>query len=256
MRQLLVVALLVVTAHADDKPQPLDMSDTADHVAVYRDDTGKVYVVPRVAATSEQARQWTFYGDGKTMYQQHIVVFSTAQGDVALTAWSPRARGMSNGQIEVKKTGANLICEFKGRHYTRKPLTAVSDDEAAKLLKSAKFLPALWTRRVLFFGRGDSGTYYLVDVIRDENGGGGERLFVGKKGQLKPLTVTDVAEDTGGTAITTKAGSLEIAPSGEAIWRTGKKKLDVQRLDPALNNYLIYRELGVYGQLGTICEDQ
>jgi hypothetical protein len=28
------------------------------------------------------------------------------------------------------------------------------------------------------------------------------------------------------------------------------------RLDPQPNAFLIYRDLGVYGQLGTVCEDQ
>jgi hypothetical protein len=254
MRYVLVVCAFVVTARAD-KPKSLDVSEAVRHVDVYKDDTGKMYVLPQTSTTSDQAREWTFYGDGKTMYLQRIVIFSTSQGDISMTMWSPRARGMTDGSVEIKKGTANLICEFKSRHYTRKALTRVGDEDAAKLFKSATFLPPLWNRRVLFFGRGDAGTYYLVDVLRDDPDGGGHRLFVGRKGQLKQLTVTDVAEDTAGIAVTTKAGSLQITPKGDAEWKA-KKTIAVQRLDPNVNNYLIYRDLGVYGQLGTICEDQ
>ncbi len=256
MRQHLAAGALALAAAAHaDPPKPIDMTGAGATVQVLRDDTGKLYVVPTAAKSGDEARALTFYGDGKTMYQQRVVMFSTTSGDAVITMWAPRVRNLRSGTLEVKAGAANLICEMQQRKYVRKPLALVGDDEAKHLLASATFLPPLWERRIWFFGRAGS-TYYLVDVRRDENGGGGHRLFVGPKGRLRPVAITDVANDAAGRLITTKAGVLDIKPDAAALWKAGKKTVEVARLQPEENSYLIYRELGVYGQLGTICEDQ
>ncbi len=43
---------------------------------------------------------------------------------------------------------------------------------------------------------------------------------------------------------------------GKAYWKKGGKKTELVQLDPAQNRYVIYRELGIYGTLGVVCDDQ
>jgi hypothetical protein len=143
---------------------------------------------------------------------------------------------------------------MKDRKHEKRVLTLASAADVKKLFDKAVFEPPLWERRVYFFGRAEGTKYYLVDILED--GGEGFRMFVGPKGQMKQVPITDFASDTGGATVMTKAGVLVI-PTGDgpASWRAGKKTVSVARLDSADNGYLIYRELGVYGQLGTFCED-
>ena len=263
MQQHLVVLALCVAsvAHAETKPkhEKLDVSEAIGKVDVRRDETGKYYVMPKdYGENGDLAGKWTFYGDGRTMYLQRVSSFSTEGGAVMVGAWSPRVRGIPHAFLERKRDGTTtLICRMVERKYQRQPLTLVSDADATKLLKTATFEPPYWERRVYFFGRGEGSTYYLVDMLRDEYGGQGFRLFVGPKGRMKQLAINDFATDTGGSAVLTKTGELAIA-SGEtgAVWKQGKKTIALTRLDPVPNAYLIYRELGVYGRLGTFCEDQ
>ena len=81
---------------------------------------------------------------------------------------------------------------------------------------------------------------------------------VGSLGQMKSVAISDFANDTAGTVVVTKTGELKIdgGENGAAVWKQVKKMVALTRLDPQPNAFLIYRELGVYGQLGTVCEDQ
>ena len=259
MRQHLA-ALVVATgvAHAEpSKHEKLDISDAVGNVDVLRDATGRYYVLPKVLETGDSAQKWMFYGDGRTMYRQRIVAFSANSGEATVSVWSPRTRGMQQAQLQKKQDGAiSLICRMKNRKFERTPLTLLADDAAAKLLTSAAFLPPLWERRVHFFGRGEgTTTYFLVDVLQDEYGGGGYRLWKGEKGRMKQVPISDVTSDKAGTVLVAKTGELQISKDA-VTWKQGKTTAPVTRLEPATNSYLIYRELGVYGQLGTFCEDQ
>ena len=261
MRQhLIALAVCASVASAEPKRDKLDVSGAIGKVDVLRDETGKYYVMPKGdSPDGDAARKWTFYGDGRTMYLQRIVSYSMESGNVTVGAWSPRARGVPAALLEKKKDGTtSLICRMQASKYVRRPLTAVSETEAKKLLETARFEAEYWQRRVFFFGRGDGSQYYLVDMLRDEYGGAGLRLFVGQKGQMKQVAITDFANDTSGAAVVTKGGELRIetGDNGGAVWKQGKKMVALTRLDAARNAFLIYRELGVYGQLGTVCEDQ
>ena len=262
MRQhLIALAVCATAAHAEPpKHDKLDVSDAIGKVDVLRDETGKYYVMPKGnTADSEPAHKWTFYGDGRTMYLQRVALYSTENGNVHIGVWSPRTRGLPSALLEKKKDGTtSLICRMQSSKYVRRPLAAVSDADAKKLLETARFEPEYWERRVFFFGRGESSKYYLVDILRDEYGGSGLRLFVGPKGQMKQIAITDFVNDTAGAAVVTKVGELRLDASanGSGVWKQGKKMIALTRLDSAQNSFLIYRELGVYGQLGTVCEDQ
>jgi hypothetical protein len=251
MRKHLVLLALASSAAAEPKREAIDVK--AADVVAFRDELGKLYVLPK-QPTSENTQTLTFYGDGRTMFLQRVAGYSNHQGDVTLSIWSPRVKNMSNGQLEQKADGtANVICKMTHSKFERKALTPLTEEETAQLVATARFEPVLWDRQVFFFGRGDSTTYYLVDVLREDLQG--HRLFVGKKGQMKELPLTDFAKDSGGTTVVTKKGELAIA-GDTATWKQGKKTAAVSPLDPKRNAFLIYRELGVYGRLGTICEDQ
>jgi hypothetical protein len=251
MRKHLVLLALAGTAAAEPKRDAIDMKDAA--VIAFRDETGKLYVLPK-APDKDNVHQLTFYGDGRTMYLQRVVTYSNDRGNLSLSMWSPRVKHMQYGQVEVLADGkANVICGMVKSKYERRPLTPLTADETAKLLAKARFEPVLWDRRTFFLGRGDAATYYLVDVLREDDNG--HRMFVGRKGQMKALPVTDFTKDSGGTAVITKSGELSIVKDA-ATWKHGTKVDTLTPLDPTQNALLIYRELGVYGRLGTICEDQ
>lgn len=258
MRQHLVALVLVASAaHAEPgKHDKIDITDAIGNVDVLRDVAGKYYVVPKVLGSdSDVAKQWTFYGDGRTMYRQRITIFSANSTGVMVGVWSPRVRGAQHAMLEIKNGALSIICRMKNSKYDRMPLTRVDDAAAEQLLKKATFLPPLWERRVAFFGRGEGTTYFLVDMLQDEYGGGGYRLFVGEKGRMKPIAISDTADDSAGLVLATKGGELRITDDA-ATWKQGKKSTGVERLELQKSSYLIYRELGVYGQLGTFCEDQ
>ena len=69
--------------------------------------------------------------------------------------------------------------------------------------------------------------------------------------------MTNVATDSAGEIFATKAGQLKLVAGsdGKATWIKGGKKTELTRLEPQENRYLIYRELGIYGSLGAICDD-
>lgn len=254
MRQhLILLVALAGTAAADAKR--IDLSRELPRLEVYRDELGKYYVVPK--DVGEHAKELTFYGDGRTMYRQRVIALGSTPEGRNISVWAPRVKNVPFGMFDRDKDGAaSITCRMKDQQHEKRPLTLLSGAESRALFAKAAFLPPLWQRRVYFFGRGASTTYYLVDALEDEYGGQGFRLFVGPKGQMKQVSITDFANDTAGTSVITKAGVLVI-PGGEGavVWKKPKTATAITRLDSAVNGYLIYRELGVYGQLGTFCED-
>ena len=70
--------------------------------------------------------------------------------------------------------------------------------------------------------------------------------------------MTNVVEDSGGFIFSTKGGSLKIIADSKhdtAYWVKGGKKIELTVLVPGDNRYLIYRSLGIYGSIGTVCDD-
>ena len=117
-------------------------------------------------------------------------------------------------------------------------------------------------RKPHLLARDDAGTYYYVDVIRDQYGGSGYRVFVGKKGAMKQLPLTDVATDTGGEVFATKTGDVRIVHDNStegvkagATWVKGEKRTPLLTLDTDANSRVIFKDLGIYTFLGTICDD-
>ena len=273
MRQYLTVALIIasVTAvAADPKPDPkptpakataaksktIDAKAVADKLEVFRDDFGGFYVSPKPRAFGDDDNnEWVFYGDNKTLYRQRVIAFSMTQGtNYEWLVWSPRVRGIPAATIELAPGTMHVACKV----HDHKALIQLTAAEAKDFFAHATFLPVLWQRESHFLARDDEGVYYFVDELRKEVGGNGYRVFVGQKGSLKELPMTNVVSDTAGEIFATKTGELRIVSDGDgkAYWKRGGKKTDLIVLDLWKNRYLIYRELGIYGQLGVVCDEQ
>jgi hypothetical protein len=262
MRQHLIGLAIVVAAHgasADTKdplkPKPIDVKPMLDKLDVYKDDTGMYFVELRESTGKDDEGEWVFWGDGKTMYQQRIVGHGVHDGMHEWNLWSPRVRGINTANVTVKAGKLTIECKV---HDPGKALTQLPADQAKTVLARAKFMPPLWTRQTHTFARDEDGVYYFVDELRDEYGGKGYRVFAGQKGAMKELPMTNVVSDSAGEIFATKTGELKIVTSddGKAYWKQGGKKTELIKLEPQDNRYVIYRELGIYGQLGVVCDDQ
>lgn len=266
MRQLMIVVLALgaaghaaadskAPAKAGEKPKAIDAKAVADKLDVFRDDDGNFYVSPKAGAFSDDAEQWVFYGNGKTLYQQRIIGSGSDSQGYDWAVWSPRVRGIQQASFVAKGPKPNVQC----KQQDPKPLKQLTVDEARALIARATFLPPLWQRQAHFLARDDDGTYFYVDRYREEYGGKGYRVFSGQKGSMKELAMTNVVSDSAGEIYATKSGDLKIVTdgnSGKAYWKKGQTRNELVMLELLPNRYLIYRELGIYGQLGVLCDDQ
>jgi len=265
MRQhLIVVLVLGLAAHAaadpkapakpGDKPKAIDVKSVIHKLEVFRDDEGNYYVSPKKGSFFEDTDQWVFFGNGKNMYQQRIVGGGSDDQGYDWFVWSPRVKGVQQASFSAKADKPSIQC----KQQDVKPLKVLTVDEAKALVARATFLPPLWQRQAHFLARDDDGTYFFVDRYREELGGKGFRVFSGQKGAMKELAMTNVVSDSAGEIYATKSGDLKIVTegnSGKAYWKKGQTKNELVVLELLPNRYLIYRELGIYGQLGVVCDD-
>jgi hypothetical protein len=268
MRRVLIALFILVSASAlaggnktleNKKPKPIDAKAHADKLEVWKDDLGQYYVVPVANGFSfDEAGTWVFYGDGKTLYQQRIIGSGSSAKGYEWSIWAPRVKTMQAASMETKNDRLTVQCGVKDL----RTLTQLKADEAKVFFAKATFYPPLWQRQTHFLARDDDGVYYFVDELREEYGGQGYRVFVGEKGAMKEMGMTNVVEDSGGFIFATKGGSLKIIDkSGDgkkldtAYWVKGGKKVELTVLVPNDNRYLIYRNLGVYNSIGTVCDD-
>jgi hypothetical protein len=231
-------------------PDVLDVKSQAKDYKVLTSEAGQFYVIPAKAGLDGMV----FFGDGKTMYQQLVIGGgSSGDGSMDFAIWAPRAVGLQQGGLDIKADGSG-IASCNRDHPTK--LVPASPGETTRVLTKAVFRAPLWKRQSKFLARDDTGIYFFVDVLRES--GKGHRVYVGQKGQMKAMPMTTLVDDAAGQIYGTKRGELRIvANAGEkATWRKGKKVEQLTVLDPSDNRYLIYRELGIYGQLGTICDDE
>jgi hypothetical protein len=149
-------------------------------------------------------------------------------------------------------------------------LAEVTGDKAAEVLAKYSFMSSLHVRGAHALARDDSGVYYFVDKLLT---GAGYRLHIGKKGAMKTMPLTDITTDPVGELFITRTGTLKISIVDEKIepgspmtkrvltmtWVKGERKTPLTWLDfawgPPEILVLIYRDLGVYGALGTICDN-
>jgi hypothetical protein len=254
----LALLLLAGSAHADDKDKhkPIDVKQMVEKLDVYKDDVGNYLVTPRPSAIKDDLDKWVFYGTAKAMYQQRIIGSGVTGDKLSWAIWSPRVKGLAQASVENTAQGAEVRC--KNGEEGHQKLVPLPPDQTKALLTKATFYPPLWERSAHFLARDDDGVYFYVDVRREEYGGKGHRVFMGKKGSMKELTMTNIVSDSAGEIYATKTGELKIVAGtdGKAYWKKGSKKVELVVLEVAPNRYLVYRDLGIYGSLGIVCDEQ
>ncbi|MEO6774099.1 MAG: hypothetical protein ABI467_13960 [Kofleriaceae bacterium] len=250
---VLCLTCAVAVAGGDPKPTAVDIKPIKDHLLAFEDPQGGTYVVlpgstPRVF----------FAANGKQAYEQ-IIVTRSANGDAwSIGTWAPRISGMSPASIQRNEDGT---FERWCGNVAHAKLEAVPADRAKLVIGKLQFLSSGITRRAHLLARDDAGVYYYVDEVAKAYGGQGYRVFVGKKGAMKQLPLTDVARDTGGEVYATKSGDVRFVIDGsdpkkdQASWIKGAKKVPLTILDPDANSRIIWAELGVYSFLGTPCDE-
>jgi hypothetical protein len=248
---------------ANDPKAVIDARPMLDKLEVFKDEYGKFFVSMRPDAVDDmdEAGKWVFYGDLKGLYQQRIVGTSKDGPKLEWTLWSPRVRGMQYAEVVQKAGETTMTCEYKGSKYVNKKLEQLPADQAKTFLQKATLHPPLWQRESRLLARDDEGVYYFVDALREEFGGHGERVFVGPKGQMKEMPMKNVVADSAGEIYATSGGELKLISSKDskdekkAYWRKGGKKEELTLLVPQENRYMIYAELGMYGTIGVVCDN-
>jgi hypothetical protein len=248
------------------KVDAIDISAYRDDLVVLTDDDGVIYVArPKVIGREGGP---VFVGDGKVFYEQ----YSTGGGSDgtkntwSYALWAPRVAGYDDAVLWTTEDKKFFISCGQDRKTELRP---VGKKDADRMLKDAAFRPKLFDRKPHLLARDDTGVYYYVDIdidARASNTGSnderryqhGHRVFVGKKGAMKQLPMTNIVADSEGEIYETKRGELQIVTEADTktgTWVRGRKKTTLKILDRADNRYLIYRELGIYGFIGTACEE-
>jgi hypothetical protein len=244
---LLAVAAGPAAAGNADQPDLIDISEYRDHMVVVHDGTGHYIIAMPVS------KHYTtlFYGDGKTFYEQRVFGGGLDPGNQSMSAsfWSPRVDHVS--RVEQVQGKWSVRC---GKRQTA--LTPLSREEARKLIDRAVFKKHPWKHAGYALSRDGRGVYYYVDQLRQEYGGKGFRLWVGPKGNMKRMQMTNIVSDSEGDIFATKTGELRLILSKkDAAWVQKKKKKELVTVPLEQNLSLIYSELGVYlGDLGTPCD--
>ncbi len=245
----MVMGLFAGVAAADPKPQPIDMKPIRDQLQVAQDAKGGLYVfIP-----GKESRLW--YGTGKELYEQWVI-FRSANGDAwDISTWSPRLTNMQPAAL--RRSENNTYDRWCNAEAETAQLTLLTGDRAKQALDKHVLMTELLGRRPKFLARDESAVYYYVDRLV---GGKGERLFVGKKGAMKEVELIDTSSDTAGSVYTSKTGELRLVDTHQggastAAWVKGDKRTELIRLDLDVNSHVIFSELGIYKQIGTLCED-
>lgn len=249
----LTVMALAIVASADPKPKPVDIKPFRDKLVVLKDADGGTYAV-----MNETTGRRVFYGPtSKVLHEAVLDGSSSRDGDAwSISLIAPTTEYPFIAIIERKKDGTYLrSCGARGVSLA---LTELTGDKAKETLDKATFLTAQHVRRPHLLARDDRGVYYYVDVLRERYGGNGHRVFIGKKGAMKQVPLTDIASDTGGEVYSTKSGDLRLVSTLEstkktAQWIRGERRSELVYLDPYMNQPLIYRDLGIYKLTGTLC---
>jgi hypothetical protein len=251
---LSAVAGFASGAAADPTPKPVDVKAMKSKATVLTDAQGGIYVVFR----GDEPK--VFFGpNAKTLYEQNIVGSSSdGDGGWEFDTWAPRIVDEPHlGSIQRKKDGTY---ERACRDQDQAGLTELSGEKAKAVLDKAAFVTSGVIRVPHLLARDDSGVYYYVDRIAKIYGGKGYRVFVGKKGAMKPMPLTDVASDSAGEVFSTKSGDLRLVRQSEKTkesmtWVKGEKRNELVFLDTSTNSAVIFKDLGLYTFLGTICDN-
>jgi hypothetical protein len=198
-----------------------------------------------------------FFGTAKVVYEQIVVSASRAGDAWEIDTWAPRIPGIKPASVAYKPDKTFFkSCDGKDDAV----LAQLTGDRAKAVVDKLQVMTTALVYRPHLLARDDTGVYYYVDNIAQQYGGNGYRVWVGKKGAMKMLPLTDVASDTAGEVFSTKSGDLRLvheindSSKREMIWVKGEKRTTLLSLDLDANSPLIFKDLGVYGFTGTLCD--
>ncbi|MCL2178469.1 MAG: hypothetical protein FWC28_06025 [Proteobacteria bacterium] len=216
-------------------------------------------------ALSETVGAPVFWGKGEVFF--YIQKFSGSgtripsekkgQPDIyleyELSFWEPRTE---HNEI-VKRQNGEFYITCGQKHKTI--LAPVPAEEAKAILEKARFYRQRFKREPHLLVRDDMGTYYYVDKSSEENEKD-FRVFIGKRGKLKPAKLKDIVQDSEGEIFATPNGTLRIiVGKNEVYWVQGRKKQALVKIPVGKNWNLpfVWNELGMYAdkKTDTPCED-
>ena len=253
---LLSSSLLAVSLAGPKEPKPAVVAYNPEKapVQVFKDAADNTYVVvgPNTQGPS------VFVGKGKQLYQQSRVLTSRNGDSWSFSMWTPRVPEFRDGYIKRESDGTYTKSCWGADDAV---LTEQTGEKAKAILEKSQFMSPFSTREGHLLARDDAGIYYYVDKYTQRYGGNGYRVFVGRKGAMKQLPLIDIANDTAGQVFSTKTGQLRLVlnsqPAGGRgiVWVKGQTRNALINLNVDDNGPLVYSELGLYGQLGTICDN-
>jgi hypothetical protein len=242
------VLLLLLAVAPPATAESLPIAAVEKKLAIWSD--GKAHYVVAVPFPTTDEKQYMFYGDGKTFWQQRVESrLVNGRESFFLDFWEPRVKaffGFRDGK-------ASIHCEERTTEITR-----LGAEETTAMLASARFLKPRWPHEAYALSRDKAGTYYYVDRQREPQSNRNFRVFVGRRGSMKQLKLTDVVSDSAGEIFVTKNGRLRVSiEKNESSWVQGKTENKLVLLPVEDNAILIHEDLGVYvGEpLGTPCDD-
>lgn len=270
---VLVLASSGVAAADDPKPTKVDPNPTKTDVTVLRDGTGGTYVIVGINAYMDAYTKridprppiTAFYGTGKQLYQQHDVSAGKNSTGSAweVRMWAPKVANIHRGMIDKRADGTYLRnCQGEDDAM----LSELTGDKATEVMTKYTFMTPFHMRIPHLLARDDTGVYYLVDKLRS---GAGWRLLIGKKGALKPMVVNDATLDPAGELFITRLGTLKVDYEDEdagnnmfrrkrkLTWIKGTRQMPltwVNFQEDIIGVRMVYRDLGAYGAIGTVCE--
>ncbi|MBS2030498.1 MAG: hypothetical protein JST54_21530 [Deltaproteobacteria bacterium] len=202
-----------------------------------------------------------FAGAPEAMHAQYLGGGgSSGNTEFDVYFWEPRVRAPAESSFDFKNGAYTLTCGKKTI-----PFTALSAAEAKAFLKKASLMKPRWRRQGTVLGRDDDGSYYYVDSPRADDAPADDvHLYIGKKGQVVPVKVTDVQRAGHTLMLESDAGSIKLTlgDDEEALKTPGSIKSAAGVSKPITplalwpNKGMIYTQLGAYaGQaLGTACD--
>jgi hypothetical protein len=241
--------------------EPVDKAVKVDDLKVVTDGKGLYLAFP---PKYEGAGIRTFSGDGKTFWAMHTTGGGAdgSKGSFYHGLWDPRFRDSygSDASFDHPEAGKySLTCGTKKKVEIQ--LKELSDADAKKMVKGAKFFQARWRRQSYAVARDDEGHYFYVDEARERAEGDRKfHFYMGTKGKMQGYEITDYVYDSAAEIFVTSAGrlkrKLDTGEGKQGEWIVGQQKTPVSWL--ALDNQVqfVYTALGVYAgeKLGQPCD--
>jgi hypothetical protein len=237
------------------QPDEVDVAKLKPDMVVLHDGHGRY-----VALLPMREMAMTFYGDGRTFHQLRIFSSSTdaSRGASSRRFWSPIS---TDADIILDEGQWTVHCSDRVT-----PMVSLGAKETRDILGRARFLKPFWKRQAHALARDDRGSYYYIDMIRDDrppaererdpNPPRGYRLYIGRKGRMKEQRLTDAVEDSKGLVLSIKGSDLSLDfDARTAVFSSDKSKAQLVYLPVEDNTMLIYRDLGLYRKLGVPCDD-